>query len=148
LNIRSASLASFVVVYFFSFSVAVGQLRDTRAPAKKHTSSVREREVYAAWYVVPANSLARKRASKDEFTAAHDHLPLGTLVRVTHIENNKSVVVRITDRGITNRRAKIDICKEAAEQIGIVRKGIARVRLEILPDTPPSALDLDHAIAH
>src|SRR3984893_4297392 len=65
-------------------------------------------EGYAVWYVVPANSLAKRRAGKDELTAANNRLPLGTKVRVTHLKNGKSVVVRITDRGITARHALID----------------------------------------
>lgn len=89
-------------------------------------------EVYAVWYDVPRASLARRRAGEAELTAAHNRLPIGTLVRVTNLRNNKSVVVRITDRGITNRRAKIDICKEAAIEIGMLHEGIARVRLEVL----------------
>jgi rare lipoprotein A (peptidoglycan hydrolase) len=94
----------------------------------------------AVWYKVPPNSLARRRAGKEELTAAHNRLPLGTRVRVTHLKNGKSVVVRITDRGITKRRVIIDLCKEAAEKLDMVSEGSARVSLEILPDdkAPPS----------
>lgn len=88
----------------------------------------------AVWYDVPVKSLAHRRAGKDELTAAHNRLPLGTMVRVTHLANKKSVIVRITDRGITARRAVIDLCKEAAVKLGMVSEGAARVRLEILPD--------------
>jgi len=93
----------------------------------------------AVWYKVPPNSLAKRRAGKDELTAAHNRLPLGTRVRVTHVKNGKSVVVRITDRGITKRRAIIDLCREAAEKLDMVSEGSARVSLEILPDdkAPP-----------
>ena len=88
----------------------------------------------AVWYQVPVNSLAKRRAGKDELTAAHNRLPLGALVRVTHLGNGKSVVVRITDRGITSRRVLIDLCKEAAEKLDMISQGSARVRLEVLPD--------------
>ena len=91
-------------------------------------------EVHAVWYDVPVDSLARRRAGKDELTAAHNHLPLGTLVRVTHVANGKSVTVRITDRGILRRRATIDLCKEAAEKLEMLREGSALVRLEVLAD--------------
>jgi rare lipoprotein A len=53
---------------------------------------------------------------------------------VTCLANGKSVIVRITDRGIPGRHALIDLCKEAAEKLGILREGSARVRLEVLPD--------------
>jgi rare lipoprotein A len=91
-------------------------------------------EGIATWYVVPRHSRTKHRAGKDELTAAHNRLPLGTKVRVTHLANQKSVVVRIIDRGTFNRHAMIDLCKEAAEKLGMLSEGSARVRLEILPD--------------
>lgn len=91
-------------------------------------------EGYAVWYDVPADSLAKRRAGKNELTAAHNRLPLGTMVRVTHLANGKSVIVRITDRGITDRHSVIDLCKEAAAELGMLSEGSARVRLEVLPD--------------
>ena len=90
------------------------------------------REVNAAWYDVPDDSLAARRAGAEELTAAHNRLPLGTLVRVTHLSNGKSTLVRITDRGIHDKKIKLDVCREAAEELGMVRKGIARVKMEIV----------------
>ncbi len=87
----------------------------------------------AAWYDVPEKSLAHRRAGPNELTAAHDSLPLGTLLRVTDLKNSKSVVVRITDRGIHRGRVKLDLCREAAEQLGMISDGFERVRMEILP---------------
>lgn len=95
---------------------------------------------YAVWYNVPPNSLARRRAGKNEFTAANNRLPLGTKVRVTHLGNGKNVIVRITDRGITDRHSLIDLCKEAAEKLGMLSEGSARVRLEILTENKLPAL--------
>src|SRR5438128_318796 len=89
---------------------------------------------YAVWYNVPINSLARRRAGKGEYTAAHNHLRLGGMVRVTHLGNGKSVIVRITDRGIHDKRVMIDLCKEAAIALGMLSEGMARVRIEELPD--------------
>jgi rare lipoprotein A len=97
-----------------------------------------DREGYAVWYDVPVNSLAKRRAGKDELTAAHNRLPLGTMVRVTHLANGRSVIVRITDRGITSR-AMIDLCKEAAAELGMLSEGSARVRIEVLPDDKGTA---------
>ena len=88
----------------------------------------------AVWYPVPVNSLAKRRAGKNELTAAHNRLPLGAMVRVTHLGNGKTVVVRITDRGISSRNVLIDLCKEAAEKLGMISQGSARVRLEVLAD--------------
>ena len=91
--------------------------------------------VCASWYRVPADSIARRRAGVNELTAAHNRLPLGTLVLVTNLSNNKSAIVRITDRGIPPGQCTIDICQEAAQQIGSLREGVARVRLEVLPSS-------------
>jgi peptidoglycan lytic transglycosylase len=88
----------------------------------------------ATWYKVSPNSRTKRRAGKDELTAAHNRLPYGTRVRVTHLGNGKNVIVRITDRLVTRRRTVIDLSKEAAVQLDMVREGSARVRLEILPD--------------
>lgn len=113
----------------------------TRPNQKKPTRL----EGNAVWYSVPANSLARRRAGKDELTAAHNRLPLGTKVRVTHLASGKSVIVRITDRGITDRRVLIDLCREAAEKLGMISEGSARVRLELLPEDKPSDFKPDSA---
>lgn len=90
------------------------------------------RNVNAAWYDVPDDSLAKRRAGREELTAAHNRLPIGTLVRVTHLENGKSTLVRITDRGIRDKNIKLDICREAAAELGMVSKGIARIKMEIV----------------
>lgn len=93
------------------------------------------REVFATWYDVPEDSLAKRRAGSEEFTAAHNRLPIGTLVRVTHLQNGKTVLVRITDRGIHSNKVQLDLCKEAAEQLEMVIKGLARVRMQVLVET-------------
>ena len=56
-------------------------------------------------------------------TAAHRTLPLGSIVRVTCVENGESAVVRITDRGPFIEGRIVDLSQAAAEKIGLVRKG-------------------------
>ena len=65
-----------------------------------------------------------------ELTAAHRTLPFGTRVRVTHIENGKEVVVTINDRGPFTKGRVIDLSREAARRLDLIRDGIARVRVE------------------
>lgn len=65
-------------------------------------------------------------------TAAHRTLPFNTTVRVTHLVNGTSVVVRINDRGPFKDNRVIDLSLEAAKRIGLITKGTGPVRLEIL----------------
>lgn len=67
-------------------------------------------------------------------TAAHRKLPFGTRVLVTNLSNDKTVVVRINDRGPHTRGRLIDLSHQAAEQLGMLRSGIARVRVQSLND--------------
>lgn len=67
-----------------------------------------------------------------KLTAAHRTLPLGSRLRVTNTRNGKSVVVRVNDRGPFSGRRIIDLSYAAARQIGMVRSGTARVRIELL----------------
>lgn len=69
---------------------------------------------------------------KDALTACHPTLPFGTLVRVVNLQNRRSVVVRINDRGIRPDRI-IDLSSAAAEKIGLIETGIAPVKLEVVP---------------
>lgn len=66
-------------------------------------------------------------------TAAHPQLPLGTYVKVTSLRNGNSVVVRINDRGPVVPGRIIDVSYGAAKTLGFQRRGIERVRLDILP---------------
>ncbi|NVZ76294.1 septal ring lytic transglycosylase RlpA family protein [Pseudomonas gingeri] len=67
-------------------------------------------------------------------TAAHRQLPFGTRVKVTNLANDRSVVVRINDRGPHTRGRLIDLSREAAEQWGMLQSGTARVRVQSLND--------------
>lgn len=68
----------------------------------------------------------------NKMTAANKTLPFGTLVRVTNLENEKSVDVTITDRGPFVAGRIIDLSKAAAEAVGLTAVGVAKVRLHIL----------------
>jgi rare lipoprotein A len=65
-------------------------------------------------------------------TAAHLGLPFGTRVRVINMDNGRSVVVRINDRGPFAHGRVIDLSRGAAEAIGVVSSGVAPVRLELV----------------
>ena len=78
-----------------------------------------------------------------ELTAAHRSLPLGTRVRVVNLENGRSVVVRVNDRGPFARGRIIDLSRAAARELGHLDTGVFTVRIEVLEDggdeSPPAA---------
>jgi rare lipoprotein A len=83
--------------------------------------------------------IGRKTASGQKFcqsqlTAAHRTLPLGTKVRVTNIRNSKSIEVRINDRGPFHARRVIDLSTAAAMKVGMGKKGLALVKLEVVKE--------------
>jgi rare lipoprotein A len=69
---------------------------------------------------------------QNALTAAHRRLPFGTQVRVTNLNNDRAVVVRINDRGPHARGRLIDLSRKAAEQLGMLGSGTARVRVQAL----------------
>ncbi|MGB4075680.1 septal ring lytic transglycosylase RlpA family protein [Pseudomonas sp.] len=73
-----------------------------------------------------------ERFDQNALTAAHRNLPFGSLVRVTNLRNDKSVVVRINDRGPYSKGRIIDLSHKAAAQIDMLRAGVVPVRVEAL----------------
>lgn len=78
----------------------------------------------------------RKTASGETFdqnkmTAAHRTLPFGTKVRVTNVVSGKSVTVRVNDRGPFVKGRVIDLSRAAAQKLGIVRAGLAEVKVQV-----------------
>jgi rare lipoprotein A len=97
----------------------------------------------ASWYGMPFNG---RRASNGEIydmyklTAAHRTLPFETMVRVTNLNNGKSTVVRITDRGPFVDNRILDLSLAAAREVDSVGAGVVPVRVEVLsPGVDPTA---------
>jgi rare lipoprotein A len=89
----------------------------------------------ASWY---GQEFARRRtASGEQFdpqdlTGAHRSLPLGSKVRVTNLRNGRSVLVTINDRGPYRYRRAIDLSYGAARLLGMIHRGLAKVRIELI----------------
>ncbi len=92
-------------------------------------------QTLASWYggrfhgKVTANNEA---FNKDMLCAAHKTLPLNTLVLVTNLENQESVIVRVNDRGPFVAGRDLDISEAAAKAIGSYHRGVVPVSYEIL----------------
>ena len=91
----------------------------------------------ASWYGHKFHS--RQTANGEVFnmyvmTAAHRVLPMPSVVRVTDLGNGRNVIVRINDRGPYANERIIDLSLAAAEKLGYRRKGVTRVKVELLPE--------------
>lgn len=114
-------LCIIVVLLIFSFNFLV--LADNIISA----------DVFASYYGEPFHG--RPTSSGEPFdmnayTAAHRTLPFGTMVEVTNLENGKKVIVRINDRGPFVGNREIDLSRAAAEVLGMIGQGIARVSIK------------------
>jgi rare lipoprotein A len=92
----------------------------------------------ASWYGPGFHG--RETASGETFnqhalTAAHRTLPLGTTATVTNLETGQSVQVKINDRGPYVRGRHVDLSQAAAKRIGLLKKGVAKVKIEAKPHT-------------
>lgn len=83
----------------------------------------------ASWYEIQAATASGEAMDKDGLTAAHPSLPLGTKVLVENLDNGRSVVVRINDRGPFARNRAIDLSKAAAKKLDMIADGVANVRI-------------------
>ena len=70
------------------------------------------------------------------FTAAHRSLPFGSVLRVTRSDGGQVVYVRVTDRGPYARGRIVDLSRAAAEQLGMMRAGVVRVKVEVVEYGP------------
>ena len=90
----------------------------------------------ASFYAKKFNG--RKTANGDiynsaKYTAACNVLPLNTWIKVTNLKNKRSVIVRINDRLHFKNKRLVDLSKSAARKLGYVRRGLTRVKVEVLP---------------
>jgi rare lipoprotein A len=102
----------------------------------RELAAPRETQVGLASYYGRAHD-GRRTASGERFdmhamTAAHPTLPFGTRVRVTNLYNGRHAVVRINDRGPHRGKRIIDLSYAAAQELGLVGAGVAKVRLEVV----------------
>jgi rare lipoprotein A (peptidoglycan hydrolase) len=93
----------------------------------------------AAWYggrYIGRATTSGSRLDVEHATAAHRTLPLNSLARVTRLDNGRSVVVRITDRGPVSHELLIDMSPKAADQLDMKDAGVVRVAVEQVVEIP------------
>jgi rare lipoprotein A len=107
-----------------------------QAVARPETRAFFRQTGVASWYgpgFHGKRTASGERFDQNDLTAAHRQLPLGAEVKVTNLENGRSITVAINDRGPYVGGRVIDLSQAAAGRLGIVEDGLARVRIEATP---------------
>ena len=141
---------------FFRFTIALAIVAGLCGCAKKKRvathvpQTLRGSETgIASWYGHPYHGRAAANGEiydMEKMTAAHRTLPFGTWVHVTNLTNNKTVDVRIIDRGPFVEGRIIDLSHAAARDIDLIGPGVARVRVDIIPPPAGAAAQAQYAI--
>ncbi|MBC7901999.1 MAG: septal ring lytic transglycosylase RlpA family protein [Gemmatimonadaceae bacterium] len=76
---------------------------------------------------------------QQKLTCAHNSLPFNTWIRVTNLRNGKTIVVRVTDRLHHKNKRLVDLSLRAASRLGYTKRGLTRVKVEVLDKKPPEA---------
>lgn len=126
------------VITFLDFPVKEKDSTQVKSKSSKTASvqaGVKQMRGMASWYgpgFHGRQTANGERFNQNDLTAAHRSLPFGTKVRVTNMNNGRSVIVRINDRGPFVGGRAIDLSAAAARAIGLHRSGVGPVNLEIL----------------
>lgn len=123
-------IANSLLSIYLASSCTVGHAR-TASPKK--TASVQKGTAsYYSDRFDGRQTASGERYNKNGLTAMHRSLPFGTRLRVTNLGNNRSIEVRVNDRGAPTNRRLLDLSRRAASELGFVRAGLAQVKLEVI----------------
>jgi rare lipoprotein A len=112
-----------------------------RVAVRKHTPFASRRNAgdvktashgVASFYTEGTKTASGEKFDTLEMTAAHPTLPFGTKLRVTNVASGQSVTVRVNDRGPYVRGRVVDVSYSAADALGMVGKGVAKVKLDVV----------------
>jgi rare lipoprotein A len=117
----------FVLIYTFSMLIAVSAFAQ-----KENKKALRGTASFYANKFEGRKTTSGEKYRKDSLTAAHKTLPFGTRVRVTNLNNNKSVVVKINDRLPKKSKRVIDLSRAAATELDFIRQGLTKVEIEVV----------------
>ena len=127
------TVGTLLIMGFLSLQPLVtSQPPEVRQAKPLATSEVRWESGRASWYELKGKTASGELMDPNAFTAAHRSLPLGTEVLVENLENGLAANVRITDRGPYAKGRILDLSRGAADKLGILQQGEARVRIQPL----------------
>lgn len=95
-------------------------------------SSVEPNTTRASWYSQGVKTASGERLNPKALTVAHRTLPFGTLVKITNVENKKSVIARVNDRGPFIKGRGLDVTKQVAIELNFVKKGVTTVTYQVV----------------
>jgi len=106
----------------------------TSTPSAPVASSPEAEVGLASWYGLESQGTTASGEVYDmtKLTAAHRTLPLGSKIRVTNLKNNRSLVLRVNDRGPNVLGRLLDVSKAAAQYLGFIGAGMAKVRVTVI----------------
>ena len=118
-----------------STTTAVAEQGEVRAPLTTFAPEFGKASYYNDKFEGKKTASGEKYAKAD-LTCAHKTLKFGTIVRVTRLDNNESVDARVNDRGPYSEGHIVDLSRAAAENIGLVKAGVLKVKLEVIEEAP------------
>lgn len=121
----------YILTILFSLVIGLGQTLYAQNSTEKNKSQTGEASWYGSRYHGRATS-SGEPYNKHDMTAAHKTLPFGTKVKVTNLDNNETVIVRINDRGPFVGDRIIDLSEAAARELKFHAQGIGNVKIEVL----------------
>ncbi|CAI8728422.1 septal ring lytic transglycosylase RlpA family protein [Methylocaldum szegediense] len=123
-------VANSLLSIYLASSCTVGH---ARTASSKNLSSVQKG--IASYYsdrFHGRRTASGERYDRNGLTAMHRSLPFGTRIRVTNLSNNRSVEVRVNDRGAPTNKRLLDLSRRAAQKLGFIKQGLAQVKLEVI----------------
>ena len=135
LKLKSLSIIMILIILTLMNCTGKAYYRSEKQTGRK---KIRERSIIkgkASYY--SSDFHGRKTANGEIFnmyekTAAHRTLPFNSIIQVRNIENNKSVIVRINDRGPFHNDRIIDLSYQAAKEIDMIEKGVVDIEIKII----------------
>ena len=130
---HSTPLRLCIVLFVSAFAHASQAQQKATKPASTAAKEETGNAVFYSDKLIGRPLTSGEKYDRNALTAAHRTLPLGTMVRVTNLKNNKSVVVRINDRGPHGVKSDIiDLSGRAAEELDLIKGGRGKVKLEVV----------------
>jgi rare lipoprotein A len=127
----------------FGMILILGSIQVNGQPLKDSVTGKKSAKIQygtASWYSDKFDGRQTANGeifSQKKMTCAHNSLPMGTWLRVTNIRNKRSIIVKVNDRLNAKNKRLVDLSRSGAEKLGIIKHGLAKVRVDVLGKNPP-----------